>query len=111
MAYGHLVGLLHKQGTFKDKETGDQVAYNKIECIILVRPKVGGRYEPVDAIGNDIATVKNNKPVSFDPRDIDSVFGRDYRTLQDLEAFIDEDIEYFCDEKQRISKIVLLNEG
>lgn len=110
MAYGHLVGLLHKQGTFKDKETGNQVAYDKIECIILVRPKVGGNYEPVEAIGNDIVTVKDNKLISFDPRDIDSVFGRDVHCLDDCARFIDEDIEYYCDEKRRISKIILLNE-
>lgn len=112
MAYGYLAGLLHSAGSFKDKDTGDLVNYDKVECVILVRPKVGGsKYEPVEAIGNGIVTVKNNKLISFDYRDIDAVFGRDYRTIQDCEPFINQDIEYYCDEKQRITKIILLNEG
>ncbi len=112
MSYGHLEGLLHKKGTFKDSDSGDQVAFDKIECLILVTPKVGGRYEPVEAIGSDFVKVKSGKKdqlPSFDPRDIDAVFGRDFHTLQDLEPFIHSDIEYFFDERKRICKISLLN--
>ena len=100
--YGILAGAMHKKGSFTNDTTGEIIAYDNIDLVILVEPKVGGEYDPIEAFGQ--TTERSSK---FAAENLSAVFGEDIRKLSDIHPFIGKKIEYFFDGGKKICKVIL----
>lgn len=98
---GKLVGAMHKKGTFTNDITGEVIAYDNIELVILSPIQTGGQYDPVAAVG--LSPDKNTK---FKADRLSDVFGKEYNTLDSLSPLLGSDIEYFYDSSKRICKVM-----
>jgi hypothetical protein len=98
---GQLVGIMHKKGTFTDKETGELVPYDNLELVILVPSKIGGQFAPVEAIG-----VTTEKKAKCAYSSLSDVFGTEYKSISDLDVFIGSQIEFFYDGSKKICKVL-----
>lgn len=97
---GTLAGAMHKKGNFVNEETGDVVEYDNLVLTILVPIKLGGAYDPVEAVGK---TVDNKAKCAFS--NISNVFGSDVTGISDIEPFIGSDIEYFYDSSKKLERV------
>jgi hypothetical protein len=100
--YGKLVGALHKKGTFTNQDTGELVSFDNIELVVLVPPKIGGSYDPVEAVG-----FTTEKKCKFPADSISDVFGKDVKSIDDINPLIDSDIEFFYDGSKRVCKVMI----
>lgn len=100
--YGILAGAMHKKGSFTNDTTGEIIAYDNIDLVILIPPSVGGAYDPVEAVGQ--TTERSSK---FAAENLSNVFGKDVRTLKDVEPFIGKQVEYYFDVSKKICRVII----
>lgn len=98
---GKLVGAMHKKGTFTNDKTGEVIAYDNIELVILSPIQTGGQFDPVSAVG--LSPDKNTK---FRAEKLSEVFGEQYTTLDSLSPLLGSDIEYFFDSSKKICRVM-----
>lgn len=98
---GKLVGAMHKKGNFTNEKTGEVIAYDNIELVILSPIKTGGQYDPVAAVG--LSPDKNTK---FRAEKLSEVFGEQYNTLDSISPLLGSDIEYFFDSSKKICRVM-----
>lgn len=99
---GVLAGAMHKKGSFMNEETGEVIAYDNLALSILVPIKVGGAYDPIEAVG-----VTTEKKAQCPYENISDVFGEEITSCADLEPFLNKEIEYYFDGSKRLARVIV----
>lgn len=98
---GKLVGAMHKKGSFLNESTGEMVAYDNIELVILRDIPSGGKFDPVASVG-----LSPEKIAKFPFEKIHEVFNDNVHEVTDLVDFLGFDIEYYYDGSKKICKVL-----
>lgn len=98
--FGTIVGAMHKKGSFHNQETGELIDYDNLELTLLVPVKIGGAYDPIEAVG---MTTEKKAKCPFNS--LSDVFGKEYRTINDLEKLMGKNVEFFYDGSKKLNRV------